>query len=71
MHKGDYYGNALQAAPFRGHGQILLAHGTDVNVPGNEYDNALQAASAEGRIEAVTIRIWGGSGRLGMRDRRR
>ena len=47
----ELYGNALQAASYEGHGQVvkmLLDKGADVNTQGGEYGNALQAASRQG-----------------------
>ena len=46
--QGGLYGNALQAASFRGHDKVveqLLIKGADVNAQGGQYGNALQAAS--------------------------
>jgi ankyrin repeat protein len=46
--EGGKYGNALQAASFRGNEAIvklLLENGAEVNAEGGEYGNALQAAS--------------------------
>ncbi|KAJ7511655.1 ankyrin repeat-containing domain protein [Mycena galericulata] len=54
--QGGYYGNALQAASFEGHTEImraLLEKGADVNAQGGEYGNALQAASYRGHTEIV------------------
>ncbi|EXK77499.1 hypothetical protein FOQG_17796 [Fusarium oxysporum f. sp. raphani 54005] len=54
--RGGGYGNALQAASYGGHlqiVQILLHKGADVNVQGGRYGNALQAASSEGHLEIV------------------
>ncbi|KAI9737303.1 MAG: hypothetical protein M1818_005836 [Claussenomyces sp. TS43310] len=48
--QGGYYGNALQAAAYRGHEasvQLLLDAGAEVNAQGGYYGNALQAAAAE------------------------
>lgn len=52
------YGNALQAASFGGHIQVvqmLLDKGADINAQGGEYGNALQIASARGHIQIVQI----------------
>ena len=46
--EGGQYGNALQAASFRGNEAIvklLLGNEAEVNATGGEYGNALQAAS--------------------------
>ena len=54
--QGGQYGNALQAALYRGHDktvQMLLDRGADVNAQGGEYGNALQAASCAGHKEIV------------------
>jgi hypothetical protein len=54
--QGGFYGNALQAASWRGHAktvQQLLEHGADVNAQGGYCGNALQAASATGHVEIV------------------
>ncbi|PVH69880.1 ankyrin [Cadophora sp. DSE1049] len=55
--QGGEYGNALQAASFRGCEAIsalLLKKGADVNAQGGRYGNALQAASLEGH-EAIAV----------------
>ncbi|KAK5563056.1 hypothetical protein LTR43_011324, partial [Exophiala xenobiotica] len=52
------YGNALQAASFRGHEnvvQLLLDQGADVNAQGGRYGNALQAASNGGHEKVVQL----------------
>ncbi|MCJ1470198.1 hypothetical protein MMC07_008843, partial [Pseudocyphellaria aurata] len=56
--QGGYYGNALQAASWRGHQQIvelLLDKGADANLQGGKYGNALQAASEKGRWQIVEL----------------
>jgi hypothetical protein len=56
--QGGYYGNALQAALYRGHEQVvkmLLNKGADVNAQGGHYGNALQAASARGHEQVVKM----------------
>ena len=48
--QGGYYNNALQAALFKGHDQViqmLLDKGADINTRGGNYGNALQAASSK------------------------
>ncbi|KAL5610522.1 hypothetical protein FOBRF1_006639 [Fusarium oxysporum] len=54
--QGGEYGNALQAASYRGHLQIvqmLLDRGADVNAQGGKYGDALQAASYGGHLQIV------------------
>ena len=49
--QGGDYGNALQAASYRGHDQVvqlLLDKEANINVQGGRYSNALQAASSKG-----------------------
>ncbi|KAL4736282.1 ankyrin repeat-containing domain protein [Aspergillus similis] len=63
--KGGHYGNALQAASYRGHegtvqrlldqGAEVNAQGAEVNAQGGEYGNALQAASSGGHEKVVQI----------------
>ncbi|EXU98136.1 ankyrin repeat protein, partial [Metarhizium robertsii] len=52
------YGNALQAASFRGHLEIvklLLDKGADVNAQGGLYGTTLHAASSGGHLEIVQL----------------
>jgi ankyrin repeat protein len=54
--QGGDYGNALQAASFKGHAEIvqqLLWHGADINAQGGHFGNALQGASHKGDAEIV------------------
>jgi ankyrin repeat protein len=56
--QGERYGNALQAASFGGHQEIvklLLNKEADVNAQGGLYGNALQAASLGGHQEIVKL----------------
>ncbi|KAE9570980.1 hypothetical protein CGMCC3_g12946 [Colletotrichum fructicola] len=56
--QGGRYGNALQAASYRGHQeivQLLLNQGADVNAQGGYYSNALQAASRGGHQEIIQL----------------
>ncbi|KAE9567466.1 hypothetical protein CGMCC3_g16399 [Colletotrichum fructicola] len=56
--QGGEYGNALQAASYRGHQEIvklLLNQGADVNAQGGGYGNALQAASYRGHQEIIQL----------------
>ena len=54
--QGGYYGNALQAACYKGYMstvKLLLKEGANVNVQGGYYHNALRAARENGN-QAVT-----------------
>ncbi|KAK0514475.1 hypothetical protein JMJ35_003092 [Cladonia borealis] len=56
--QGGFYGNALQAASYKGHKevvQLLLDSGAYINAQGGHYSNALQAASYKGRKEVVQL----------------
>jgi ankyrin repeat protein len=54
--QGGQFGNALQAASWRGYEQVvkmLLDKGAEVNAQGGNYGNALQAASWRGHEQLV------------------
>ncbi|KAI7761735.1 hypothetical protein LZL87_013585 [Fusarium oxysporum] len=56
--QGGEYGNALQAASFKGNlkiVQLLLDKGADVNAQGGKFGNALQAASYSRNQEVVQL----------------
>ncbi|KAK3612994.1 hypothetical protein LTR22_028355, partial [Elasticomyces elasticus] len=56
--QGGYFGNALQAASYKGHERVvamLLKRGADVNAQGGWEGNALQAASSEGHERVVAM----------------
>ena len=64
MHRGGKYGNALQAASYRGHMavvQLLLDKGADVNAQGVKYGNTLQAALSEGHMTIVQLLLAKGA----------
>jgi hypothetical protein len=54
--QGGYHGNALQAASYLGHldiVQFLVEKGADFNVQNGNHGNALQAASCSGHLDIV------------------
>ena len=62
--QGGYYGNALQAASYEGHEEVvhlLVELGADVNAQGGEYGNALQAASFSGHEKIVHLLVVEGA----------
>ena len=62
--QGGHYGNALQAASYNGHQDIvclLLDKGADINAGGGARDSALQAASANGHQHTVQILLDAGA----------
>jgi hypothetical protein len=62
--QGGEYGNALQAASFYGHEEIvklLLEKGAEVNAQGGKYGSALQAASYYGHEEIVKLLLEKGA----------
>jgi hypothetical protein len=62
--QGGYYGNALQAASYRGDEWVvaqLLEKGADVNTQGGEFGNALYAASLRGHKRVVELLLEKGS----------
>jgi len=63
INAGGRFGNALQAASYRGHKefvQLLLERGADVHAEGGLYGNALQAASYGNDKEIVRILLEDG-----------
>ena len=62
--QGGRYGNALQAASFSGHNEIvrvLLEKGADINAQGGYYGNVLQAASYNGHDQIVQLLLEKGA----------
>jgi hypothetical protein len=62
--QGGSYGNALQAASYRGNEPIvklLLEKGANVNAHGGMYSNALYAASSEGHEPVVELLLKEGA----------
>ncbi|KAL4768440.1 ankyrin repeat-containing domain protein [Aspergillus nidulans var. acristatus] len=62
--QGGKYGNALQAAAYRGHQevvQLLLDMGAGTNIQGSKYGNALQAASLAGHQEVMRLLLGKGA----------
>jgi ankyrin repeat protein len=62
--QGGYYGNALQAASYKGHElvvKLLLDKGADINAQGGDYGNALKAAAAEGHEPVVKLLLEKGA----------
>jgi hypothetical protein len=62
--QGGDYGNALQAASWGGHEQVvktLLDKSADVNAQGEDYGNALQAASWGGHEQVVKALLDAGA----------
>ena len=62
--RGGFYGNALQAASYKGHEklvELLLDKGADVNAQGGYYGNALQVASDKGHEKLVELLLGRGA----------
>lgn len=62
--KGGYYGNALQAASYQDHENVvklLLESGADPNAQGGFYGNALQAASKQIHESVVQLLLCAGA----------
>jgi ankyrin repeat protein len=62
--RGGEYGNALQAACFRGYTtvvSVLLDQGADLNAQVGQYGNALQAACCGGHEKIVELLLNGGA----------
>ncbi|KAJ5757468.1 uncharacterized protein N7511_006162 [Penicillium nucicola] len=63
--QGGYFGNALQAASWKGHEEVvlmLLDHGADMNAQGGRFGNALQATSSQGHKNVVSMLLDHGAG---------
>ncbi|KAK5694568.1 hypothetical protein LTR97_009158 [Elasticomyces elasticus] len=62
--QGGKYGNALQAASYKGHTKIvetLLEYRANVNAQGGHFGNALQAASYKGYTDIVEALLESGA----------
>ncbi|KAF1933121.1 uncharacterized protein M421DRAFT_1668, partial [Didymella exigua CBS 183.55] len=62
--QGGLHGNALQAASFRGHEQVveaLLDKGANVNAQGGQYGSALYAGSEGGHEQMVKMLLNAGA----------
>jgi ankyrin repeat protein len=62
--QGGRYGNALQAALFKGRQAVvkmLLDKGAEANAQGGFYGNALQAASVRGHEQVVKMLLNAGA----------
>ncbi|RYO53180.1 hypothetical protein AA0113_g9296, partial [Alternaria arborescens] len=62
--EGGHFGNALQAASYRGHEQVvktLLDAGAEVNAQGGEFGNTLYAASYRGHEQVARMLLDAGA----------